>query len=77
MEKLAFPCFNGNGHSPTEGMTLLDYFAGQVATSSACLEEYKKYDLETAASICYKMAARMIREREKYFIGQSMEDVPF
>ena len=42
-----------------QGMTLLDYFAGQA------MQLYTITDYEDAAKLCYSRAAAMIKEREK------------
>ena len=60
----AYPTKNYETYVPqstgySEGMTLLDYFAGQAMP--LCTNT----DYEDAAKLCYSRAAAMIKEREK------------
>ena len=65
----AFPSFEHYIHEPTNkiltgephgGMTLRDYFAGQALSNLA--RYYKDGDIER---ICYNMADKMLKERER------------
>jgi len=51
-----------------DGMTLLDYFAGQALAGTLaapdCTGEYK-----VVATECYSQAAAMLKERSKHDIG--------
>lgn len=55
----AFPHWDGPTGKVFNGMTLLDYFAGQA------MQLYTITDYEDAAKLCYSRAAAMIKEREK------------
>ena len=47
-----------------DGMTLLDYFAGQVLSSFLSLEHESPSDHKGTASQCYYIAEAMLNERE-------------
>jgi len=64
----AFPRSGDSFHSAVEGMSLRDWFAGQVltglmATAAEMTHASRKPDV--IATDCYKIADAMIAEREK------------
>jgi len=60
----AFPLGGNDTYGSEEGMTLLDYFAGQALAGAS--GQYKKMDWnpEDMADWCYRVARLMIHERE-------------
>ncbi len=48
-----------------EGMTLLDYFAGQVIVSLAALPQYQAVDDCILAHASYSLAAAMVAEKRR------------
>ncbi|MFC1535776.1 hypothetical protein ACFL4H_00250 [Candidatus Neomarinimicrobiota bacterium] len=68
-DKSAFPVIGTLWNSRQEpyqecldsGMTLLDYFAGQVLASDVLIQ----YTPEHAVNKCYEIAEAMLKEREK------------
>jgi len=60
----AFPIFEPEMGVKGQGMSLRDYFAGQVLVGYIAGTELLP-DEETIARISYKMADAMLKEREK------------
>ena len=56
----AFPSFRGESTEPDDGMTLLDYFAGQVLSSDIKFSNYTNI-----ATHCYNIAEEMVEEKER------------
>jgi hypothetical protein len=58
----AFP-LSDEAHITNEGMTLRDYFAGQLVAGISCSDTLQTPEIE--AEWAYKMADAMLAEREK------------
>lgn len=61
-QQKAFPVQSGDHDSCQEGMSLLDYFAGQAIIGTLP----NASDPDAAAIYAYKVAALMMHEREKH-----------
>lgn len=59
---VAFPANPETDHS---GMSLRDYFAGQVLMGLAANDAYYDETSQTSAGIAYRQADAMLRERSK------------
>ena len=65
----AFPCAANKslGGYPANGMSLLDWFAGQaMALGRIVLHESDAVDYDGTAYYCYKMAEAMMAERARH-----------
>ena len=63
MDEAAFPHVNHHGQKIT-GMTLRDYFAGQIVRGFM-QQEFTTPTYEKMADACYKLADAMLKARDK------------
>lgn len=63
----AFPSeFGSEGGHPVPGMTLLDYFAGQVITGLVTQANFNRAKFDMLATDAYNIAGYMLEERKKH-----------
>lgn len=62
----AFPILDPNGSFWNPGMTLRDYFAGQVLTGLLANQHTYSDSKSDIVGRCYEVADSMLKERMKY-----------